>query len=244
MIQKLVLILCCLLLQQTALSQIDTIKPAQEKLLSKGLSSSTANYLVYWEDEKQQVTGPIDLWKRELKVQGNTYHFNWTWYRNDSLYAQISSNGNAQTMEPANYQANYFKKGKISFQFRDQTVTVPDSLQSSEKSRSFKVSLNPPAFAFPMDLEILSLLPYKKVGQKFALPFYEPGSNQSAYYEVSLIRKERLSLPGAALLSCWVIRLTYAANSYAEFWIANKQQQVVKMREFYQGKYRYKVKIY
>jgi hypothetical protein len=242
--KKIVITIVLVLLQKILLAQIDTIIPAQQKLLTAKLSSYSANYVVYWEDENGQVLGAIDIWKRELKVNPKTYAFNWKWYRSDTLYANISTLGNSLTMEPLLHEADYFNKGKHTFQFRNNTVSIPDSLQITEKLKSFKVNLNPASFAFPMDLEILALLPFQKVTQKFAIPFYEPGSKQATFYHATITAKEKLPTPGGSFVSCWVIRLDYAPNSYAEFWIAQKERQVIKMREFYQGKHRYKVKLY
>jgi hypothetical protein len=239
-----IIMACFILLQKLAFAQTDTIKPTKQNLRTEKLFSSAANFVVYWEDEHGNVTGQIDLWKRELQIKGKQFLFNWKWYRNDSLYANISTTGNSVTMEPSLHHVDYFKKGKITFLIHHDTVTIPEGLRTNAQLRSFKVKLDPPAFAFPMDLEILALLPFKKLGQQFAIPFYEPGSKRSAFYQATVISKDQLSLPGSKSISCWVLRLNYAQDAYADFWIADKKRQVIKMRERYQGKYRYKVKLY
>lgn len=242
--KKILIILVVISLWADVFAQTDTITPVTKKLNTQSLHSAFSTYAVYWEDEAGNITGNIELWKRELQVKGKEYSFNWKWYRNDTLYAHIFNVGSSTTMEPLYHSANYFKKGKFTVQFRNGIVTIPDSLQTSEKLKSFKVALNPSAFAFPMDLEILALLPFKKEGQKFAIAFYEPGSEKSAYYNATVIRKENLSIQGSSTIKCWVLRLDYTPNSYADFWIADKKREVIKMKEFYQGKYRFKVKLY
>lgn len=242
--RKILIILLFMFLSRDVLAQTDTISPSSGKLQTQHLSSSTSTYVVYWEDEKGNISGHIELWKRALQLKEKEYFFDWKWYRNDTLYAHISNKGNNSTMEPQLHRSDYFKKGKFMVQLRNGTVTIPDSLQTSEGSKLFKVVLHPIAFAFPMDLEILPLLPLKKEGQQFAIAFYEPGSEKSAYYNATIIRKEKLPIPAGSSIRCWVLRMDYAPNSYADFWITENEREVVKMKEFYQGKYRYKVKLY
>lgn len=242
---KAILTLLFLLFLKTGiLAQTDTISPTLGKLLTKNLSSSESTYAVYWEDEKGNVSGKIELWKRTLLVKEKEYFFDWKWYRSDTLYAHITNTGDKGTIAPWLHRADYFKKGKFEVQFRKGVVTVPDSLQTTERLKLFRVILNPAAFAFPMDLEILPLLPFRKKGQKFAIAFYEPGGEKSAYYSASIIRKENLVIQAGNSIRCWVLRLEYAPNAYADFWIADKKREVLKMKEFYEGRYRYKVKLY
>ncbi|RYF80082.1 MAG: hypothetical protein EON98_13860, partial [Chitinophagaceae bacterium] len=99
-------------------------------------------------------------------------------------------------------------------------------------------------FEFPMDLEIFPLLPFKKAGQVFAIAFYEPGTAQSNYYKLTVTGKEALPLVGAQTVNCWLLRIDYAPGSYATFWITDKTREVVKMREYFRGRYRYKVRLY
>ena len=242
--RKILLILFFIFLQMSVFAQTDTITPIKQRLLTEKLTSSKSTYLVYWEDENGNVSGSAELWKRELQLDKNEYLFDWKWYKNDTLYAHTKNVGSRLNMEPKLHHANYFKKGKFAVAFNNGVVSIPDSAQTKESHKTFKVNHQPLAFAFPMDLEILPLLPLKKEGQQFAIAFYEPGSEKSAYYNATIIRKEKLTLHAGSSIKCWVLRLDYAPNSYADFWIADKSREVIKMKEFYQGKYRYKVKLY
>lgn len=225
-------------------AQADTITPLNGKLNTRLLKSGASAYAVYWEDSASNMTGNIEMWKRELQVQEGRYQFNWSWYRKDSLYARILTAGSSATMQPLFHSADYFRQGKFMIQFKDNIVTIPDSLQKTDQHRLFKVLLNPPAFAFPMDLEIFPLLPFKKGVQKFVIAFYEPGSEKSAWYHATNVGKQKLPIHGKRYLQCRLLRLDYASDSYAYFWIDEKSNVVVKMKEYYQGKYRYKVKLY
>lgn len=241
---KILLILFFISFKISVFAQTDTIMPVSQKLLTEKLTSSKSTYLVYWEDESGNVSGNAELWKRELQIDKSEYHFDWKWYRSDTLYAHIKNIGNRLNMEPGLHHANYFKKGKFTVAFKDGVVTIPDSVQTKESHKNFNVKLQPSAFAFPMDLEILPLLPFKHTGQQFAIAFYEPGSQQSAFYIATVTEKTELTLPANQKTLCWVLRLNYAPNSYADFWIASKTREILKMKEYYNGKYRYKIKLY
>lgn len=241
---KIPLILFFIFFQISVLAQTDTITPVTQKLLTEKLFASKSTYLVYWEDETGNVSGSAELWKRELQLDKNEYLFDWKWYKNDTLYAHTKNVGSRLNMEPKLHHANYFKKGKFTVAFNNGVVSIPDSAQTKESHKTFKVNLQSLAFAFPMDLEILGLLPFKHIGQQFAISFYEPGSHQSAFYNATVMEKSELMLPANQRTLCWVLRLNYALNSYADFWIAPKTREVLKMKEYYNGKYRYKIKLY
>jgi hypothetical protein len=104
--------------------------------------------------------------------------------------------------------------------------------------------MDSPAYEFPMDLEIFPLLPFRKTGQQFAIAFYEPGTAKSNYYKLTVTGKEDLALVGAQAASCWLLRIDYAPGSYATFWISDKTREVLKMKEYFRGRYRYKVRLY
>lgn len=163
----------------------------------------------------------------------------------DTLLASATGTGILSSMKPLSYRANYFKRGKTSYVFHANVVTVPVSDQHTHRDSTFSVSLNPPAFAFPMDLELYGLLPFKKPGQTFVMAFYEPGKNASAYYHVSVKAKENLALPGGTPADCWVLKVDYGApGSFAYFWISALTREVLKVEEDFPGGKSYKVKLY
>jgi hypothetical protein len=232
-----------------AYSQMDTINTSTAKLNIKAFHAQQHTYAVYWEDSLGNPTSTPDLWKRSVQSSKDAsgksvYLFEWRWYQKDSLYAHIRAAGELATLKPIWHYANYFKRGKFTVSFNDNVVTIPDTAQTHPRQRDFKVILNPPAFEFSLDLELFALLPFKKTGQQFALAFYEPGSKESHYYKLTVMGKDSLTLAGSASIGCWLLRIDYASDSYATFWISDKPREVLKMKEYYKGKYRIKVKLY
>lgn len=231
-------------------AQVDTINTnTASKLNMAAFKEGRASYAVYFEDSSGNRTTSADLWDRSIRFSTNSagqkiYSFDWKWYRRDSLQASVNATGYAASLAPITHDADYGKRGSFAYRFADNVATIPSSFQKTAKDSAFRVSLNPAAFEFPMDLEIFPLLPFKKIGQQFAIAFYEPGSPKSDYYKLTVTGKEDLPLPGAQKANCWLLRIDYRSDSYATFWISDKTREVLKMKEYFRGRYRYKVRLY
>ena len=226
-------------------AQIDTISPTSLALNTAGWRDTKASYAVFFEDSTGKRLSSADIWDRTLRRTSlNGYEFVWSWYHRDSLLAFVKATGQWPSLAPLTYDAVYTRRGSRHFVFQQQVVTIPDSARRTPSDSLFRVTMQPAAFAFPMDLELLALLPIRRVGQQFAMAFYEPGSPASAYYALRVTGRETLALPGPARLSCWLLRIDYGRDSFATFWISEHSREVVKMKEYYRGRYRYKVKLY
>jgi hypothetical protein len=229
-------------------AQIDTINTTNIKLNLSAWRDASASYAVYLTDSTGKRLSSADIWDRSLRrvrIGGKThYEFSWKWYHNDSLLAHVRATGEWPSLTPLTHQASYARRGQRSFVFANNVVTIPDSARRTTQDSLFRVRLQPAAFEFPMDLEVLPLLPFRQVGQQFAVAFYEPGSASSAYYRLRVKDRQELVLAGQAKLACWVLRIDYRPDSYATLWISEQSRQVVKMQEYYRGRYRYKVRLY
>lgn len=230
-------------------AQVDTINTKTNKLITSALKEGTASYAVYFTDSLGNRISSADIWDRTIQFSTNgsgekIYTFNWKWYNKDTLRANVTATGNAKTLEPISHMADYGKRGTFAYDFANNIVTVASAYRHNAKDSAFSVTLDPPGFEFPMDLEIFPLLPFKKTGQQFSIAFYEPGTPKADYYPLTVTGKEDLSLPGNTKVSCWVLRIDYRPGSYATFWIADKTREVLKMQEYFRGRYRYKVRLY
>lgn len=232
----------------TAQAQVDTITTANTKLDLSAWREGKATYAVFFEDSTGNRLSSADLWDRRLRrleTGGETrYEFIWDWYHQDSLRAHVVTNGWWPSLAPLTHQTNYPGRGQRSFVFEGNRVSIPPSARRTAKDSLFKVETAQAAFAFSMDLEVLPRLPLRRVGQQFAIAFYEPGSPASAYYKALITARQPLSLPGQVRLDCWVLRLEYAPGVYAQFWISEKPREVIKMQDSFRGRYRTKVKLY
>lgn len=228
----------------------DTINYKNGRLNSSALKESRASYAVYFTDTDNVRKGAAHIWDRSITFTKDSrgealYNFEWKWYMNDTLISIVNAAGFLNSMKPLTHKANYFKRGKKSYVFNDNVVTVPDADKRTKKDSLFKLVMDPPAFEFPMDLELYGLLPFKNNGQKFVVAFYEPGTSKSAYYHLSVKGQEDLIMPGGSTVKCWLLSVDYGMKgSSALFWISDKSREVLKMKETYPGGFAYKVKLY
>ncbi|MFF5379771.1 hypothetical protein [Pedobacter suwonensis] len=59
-----------------------------------------------------------------------------------------------------------------------------------------------------------------------------------------MIGKDELKLNADLTTTCWLLKINYSQDSYAIFWLTAKSKEVIKMKEYYKGSYRIKVKQY
>lgn len=239
----------CMAFATAVTAQVDTINTSNLKLNIAAFKDSKASYAVYFEDSLGNRLSSAALWDRSIKITKDakgksTYRFEWKWFQKDSLLAHVVATGELPSLKPTTHFANYKKRGKFSYAFKDNVVTVPDSAKRTKRDSTFQVTMKPAAFEFPMDLETFPLLPFKRIGQQFAIAFYEPGSPKSDYYKLTVTGKEDLKLNNAASVSCWLLKIEYGRGSTATFWISDKSREVLKMKEYFKGRYRYKVRLY
>jgi hypothetical protein len=234
----------------TAQAQIDTINAANGRLRTQHLKSANQRYFVYFTDSTETKLLAAELWYRNLLIAPDAngkaqYTLDWDYYGKDTLTMRNRHTGSAATMAPLTYYSDAKKRGIHSYAFSSNAVSVPDADKTKVKDPDYRFTMTPYGFDFSLDLEILPLLPFKKVGQKFAIAFYQPGSPDSKYYTATVLRKEKLALPGGGRSKCWVLELDYGRpTSKAIFWISEETHQVIKMRETFRSFVRYKVLVY
>ncbi len=241
-----------LLLIETNVSQAqaDTINAENGKLKTHLLRNSTHRYLVYITDTTETKLRMAEVWDRRLRLEKDAdgkmlYRFFWDYYAKDTLTMQDSHSGDASTMAPLTHRSVAKKWGTRSYEFDGRKVKIPDADKAIVKDPEYTLSMAPLGFDFTLDLEILPLLPIKKAGQRFAIAFYQPGSPASNYYAATVLRKEKVSLPGGITVQCWALELDYGQpTSKAVFWISEKSRDVVKMRETFRTIVRYKYMVY
>ncbi len=231
-----------------AQAQVDTITTKNLKLEFSKATSIKHSYAVYFTDSLGNRTFTADIWDREISIikdkESPVYNFSWKWYSKDSLVLSAEGRCKFPSLEPEEYISFNKKKQKRVVRYKKNAAMVEGKSRKTQRDTTYQVDLNLYAFAFPMDMEILPLLPFKTVGQKFVVPFYEPGALNAAYYTCEVIGKEDLKVTEETKIKCWLLKLVYTKNAYAVFWITNSSREVIKMQNPFKGGYRYKVKLF
>lgn len=233
----------------TGFSQVDTITTKNLKLNLSKAEASNHSYAVFFTDTSGNRLTTADIWDREVNVikkpdGSKVYTFHWKWFAKDSLLMEANSVCDYPSLQPIEYTASR-KKQKLTVKYSNNMATVEGKSRKTQRDTTYRVNVGMPAFAFPMDMELFGMLPFKKVGQQFIIPFYEPGSPRASYYKCSVIGKEFLSLTKDTNVMCWLMKIDYGMNgAYSTFWISESSREMLKMQGYFNGKYRYKIKLY
>ncbi len=230
-------------------AQVDTITTQNLKLNISKATSLKHSYVVFFTDSIGNRTTSADIWDREVSITkdqkgSSLYNFSWKWYNKDSLVLNANGVCKFPSLEPQEYISYNKKKQKRVVHYEKNQANVEGKSRKTQRDTTYKVNVDLPAFVFPMDMEILPLLPIKKVGQEFAIPFYEPGSPRAAYYKCVVLGKEELKMTEETKVKCWLLKLIYSKDAYATFWITDSSREIIKMQNPFKGGYRYKVKLY
>lgn len=237
-----------ILLTSVSFGQVDTINASNHSLQISKLTEGTKRYLVYFTDGLFHLKGSGDIWERTTtftsKNNSAVVEFDWKWFRHDSLLAYVSNICDAKTLAPVFHKAVYPGKGIIAYDFRDNYIIPSDTVANNAVIKKQKLSLDIPVISWEQDLEIYPLLPIKRVGQKFDIAFFDPNEKSPSYHRYEVIGKENLPLNQDTKVNCWLLKIDYTKTSYAIFWLTEKSKEVVKMKEYFNGNYRFKVKLY
>lgn len=241
----LILIFCVCITRSWA--QIDTIHIDQNELIIAKLKEGLHQYLVYFENPaKQQIAMPT-IWNRQVtfkKWKGrDVIEVEQSWFGNDStFYRYVYSICDRKTFSPM-YHYTRSSRGVEAFDLSPTKVSGSDSVAANSK-KDLDVSLTVPTLNWEVDLEVFNTLPIKKIGQRFIINFYHPGGRSvPAYYEYAVVGDDKLETIEGRSIDCWLLKINYSAKDWATFWIDKKSGEVLKMREFYNNYYRYKVRL-
>lgn len=244
--KKIFLIAASLLVSQVVCAQMpDTITTQNSKILVKNITPVKHSYVVFFTDSTGKRTSAADIWDREIRRTKNAagkevVEFDWSWWRKDSLLLQAKGICAFPSLE----LLEYTKTPTLAVKNENGTLSVKTQTRTKSDT-AFTIPFDGQAFTFPMDLELFGLLPIKSVGQKFIVPFYEPGGAKYSYYTCSVVGKERLVLQETLGVECWMLQIDYGQmGAYANFWISQNTGEVLKMQEFFRGMYRYKIKLF
>ncbi|MCZ4221953.1 hypothetical protein [Pedobacter rhodius] len=232
----------------TLMAQVDTINAENHKLLVDRLRAGKSSYLVYMTDSLESKRTVGDIWERTIsfgkKNQNDVVEFGWKWIHNDSLFASITNICDRKTLAPIYHYANYKRRGIFAYNYKNGFMQPADTVKNNGALKKAPVKLDIPIISWEQDLETYPLLPIKKVGQQFDISFFDPNEKSATYHRYEVTGKDELKLNADVIAKCWLLRINYSKDSYAVFWLTEKSKEVIKMKEYYKGNYRIKVKQY
>jgi len=238
--------LLLVLLPATAYSQVDSIKAGPNKL--RPIQPGKASYAVWFQDTTSNTVSQISIWNREVffsRLNGTTdvvvvrqMRYYSDQKRNKSVYT-VSDRKTLRTIY------DFMSRGGLNeaFNYSAKSIEGADSVKNNSK-KDFRLSFNDLPFCFEMDLEVLSLLPITRVGQKFAVNFYHPGGEiPPKYHPVEVVGQEVFQTIGRKPVSCWKIRLRYDETSFDYSWITTESHELLRLEGHYDNMIFNKVKL-
>jgi hypothetical protein len=217
-----------------AYSQIDSISPEKLNIDIGKLRSQKSSYLIWRQNIKTGAVSTISIWNRSISFEKwrdrDVVVIEQMRYCNDTANDKyVFTVCDKRSFKPLYNYSKRVKTGIEAFNYSDERIYGADTLLSNTK-KDFSIATTSPSFCFEVDLETLSLLPLKYVGQKMAVNFYHPGGGAPpAYYSVEVIGSENLSVSGGNEIDCWVVKLIYDNSSYDLDWIAKKTGEFIKL---------------
>jgi hypothetical protein len=227
------------LLVSAAQAQVDTVDVNHPKLETSLLKEDKSSYLILLQDSSGNYLSPTMIWNRDISffkgVDGQkNYRFKWQYFIKDTLYLTCEATGLVSNMAQLTHRV-WLGKSPTPFKsyvYDGPQVTIPEADAGVVNDKKFKqMRMTPWAFSFPMDLEIFPLLPIKKVGQTWAMAYYEPGQPLSKYYKVHIVGQEKLRIAQDVEVPCWLLEIVYDSKYVATFWISQKGREVLKMKD-------------
>ena len=228
-------------------AQVDSVSVRRSNLMMSSLKTGKSSYAVWSKDLSTNAVTQIAIWNREVLfsvlggknvviVKQMRYYDDHK--RNKYVYT-VSDRKNFQTLY------DYTTRGGIiqAFNYNNNEISGADSVNNNSK-RDFKLTINDFPFCFEMDLETLSLLPIKKIGQRLAINFYHPGGEiLPRYYPVQVIGQEEIVTLNGKKIACWKIQLRYDENNFDYSWITKDSRELIKLEGHYGNTIFNKVKI-
>lgn len=251
-------IMILLTYQIKAQTKIDTINSSNNTLNTSKITESTKEYLVYLADGNKNRKNIGDIWKREIRFKEyegkKNIEFEWNWYiKNGQLYKTVTNLCDRNSLAPIYHKtvsnqigdSKYDREvGVKAYDFIDNKMLPADSIKTNIISGKAAINLDIPVLSLEIDLETFALLPISKVGQQFAISFFDPSEQKPEYHLYEVVGKDLLQINNDTKIECWLLKTKYDEKNYAQFWLTDKSKEVVKMEEYFNGFYRIKELLY
>jgi len=251
-VEKIVAITVTLLLLAAhcprVMAQTDTIRLKDKRLIIANLKPGLRQYLVYFQNLKDDRRLRMSVWLRDVE-SGNrngeeivtvTQH----WYAADSAsYRSTFSANRAADFTPVYHSETIGTKTKA-FNWGATTIGGADTVKNN-LAKDFLLNVKEPYFNWNLDIETFEMLPLA-AGKIFAINFYDAVSNTPEYAVYKVTGSEELATLDNEKVDCWKLltEADYKGQHYSQtFWISKNSHEFLREEDFFNGGYRYKIKL-
>ena len=246
----LVILLISLLITGRVIAQhttvADTVRPGKGALPAHALKPGLRQYLLCYQDPKNDRKLTFWYWLRDIAVQReggkDIYVITQHWYGSDSgSYRQVYSVNDAGDFAPLYHRE--LVRGKLNaYDWKGDGITGTDSVEGNVR-KGFKLAFDQPNYNWNLDIETFELLPLAE-GKAFLINFYDAGYGTPKYERYEVIGSERIPLLDGQESDCWVLRTENKEKGYTEtYWISKKDRVFLKEEDHFNGMVRYKIRM-
>ncbi len=241
-------LLIALLMGRKRLYAQDTIGIKNNKLLTQQLKPGLRQYLVYFQDVKQNKKLGFWLWTRHIgfKSQNGKKLFAITqrWFGADTnAYRQVYSLNQMADFAPVYHAESNALKTKAYNWYPDH-ITGADSI-TNNVAKAFNLKFDKPNINWNLDMETFEMLPLA-ANKTFVINFYDAGLAPPAYITLKVTGSEVISTFDNQKVDCWKLFNEGDHNKmhYTEtYWISKSSHEFLKEEDNFNGNYRYKIKL-
>lgn len=250
---KKVIVLFFVVLNSSFAQKNDTIIITPKNIKVSNLKEGKSSYLVYFKKGLDAPISDIQIWnietKRDSYFDKRVYTIEQKWYFKDTIFHTAKSVSSTDDFKPLYHESWWNKRGRQVFDINKNKLWIDDieitSTQTNDKKKatydSFMSIENNFFVNWHLDLEVFSMLPYKR-NTTFLIPFYEFGYGTPKNIVYKVAGEDELLYDGNKI-KCWLLKLEEEGN-IETYWISKKTKEVLKLEQVVQGKmYRYKIKL-
>ncbi|MFT3979833.1 MAG: hypothetical protein QM687_05140 [Ferruginibacter sp.] len=238
----------------TAVLANDTIRIIAKTIKTAQLKPGISQFLVYFKMKKEAPHSRMQIWTRTVAPDTcngkKVYRVTQVWEDKDSVFHTAKSIVDAITMQPYYHEIWWKQRGVEIYDFVNKTASLKGmqlgdadtAVRKVQAWSAFKKALDTYSLNWHLDLEVFSVLPYKK-GVTFIIPYYEPGATPPEDVAYTVTGEALLTGYNNEKIGCWLLSHESSGNKEL-FWISKKTKEVLKMEQLVNDSiYRYKIKL-
>lgn len=237
--------LCMAIISSKA--QVDSINTQSYLLKTDQLAESTKTYVVFLQDSLNGMKYNFEIWDRTISKNNNSKTNTLAWsrhkntkgehYKYEITFDDKMKPLSEKVVHKTNKAENISVEKKYFIYKNDGLFTSTDTTLHNTSSFSLDTLGN--SFNWELDMEVLSSLPLAE-NKIFAINFYHPGSKTPPKYYRYFVEREEILDFNSGSFNCWVIKVIYSKHQSSEFWIDQTTHNILKMKEEFYGRYRFK----
>lgn len=229
-------------------AQTDTIRMQDLRLVTSALKPGHRQYLVYFQNPKDNRRLRFSLWLRDIEVEKrdkeNYFAITQHWFSTDSAsYRSVYSLNRMIDFAPIFHSETIGKKTKA-YNWGQDKITGADTI-AGNLQKGFKLDFTQPNFNWNLDIETFEMLPLA-AGKTFAINFYDAGIDAPQYVIYKVTGSEEITTMQGIKADCWILHneSDYKGTHFTEtYWISKSDHEFLKEEDSFNGGYRYKVKM-